>query len=236
MKVFQSSIFRALCAIVVGALLVKYREQTVTWITITIGVIFFISGLISSFVYFSSKRKSDDVEIYDAQGNLISTPSPAFPVVGIGSMILGGLLALAPNSFVNGLMYVLAAILILGALNQYFNLASVVKFARIGYFWWIFPTLILLIGLVAIIKPTVIATFPLLIIGWSMIVYGVVDLINAIKINQCRKAFVKAHPEPEANALPEDTTSQVEDVTSQAEDTAEQKAEDTNSSNTIHFE
>lgn len=36
MKVLQSSILRAIGAIVVGALLVKYREQTVTWITILI--------------------------------------------------------------------------------------------------------------------------------------------------------------------------------------------------------
>ena len=38
MKVFQSSVVRALCAIIVGALIVKYRELTVTWITIAIGV------------------------------------------------------------------------------------------------------------------------------------------------------------------------------------------------------
>ena len=46
MKVIQSSLFRALCAIIVGALLIQYREQTVTWITIAIGVLFFLSGRI----------------------------------------------------------------------------------------------------------------------------------------------------------------------------------------------
>lgn len=47
MKVIHSSIFRAVCAIIVGVLLIQYREQTVTWITIAIGVLFFLSGVIS---------------------------------------------------------------------------------------------------------------------------------------------------------------------------------------------
>lgn len=193
MKVLQSSIFRAICAIVVGVLLVKYREQTVTWITIAIGVIFFVSGLISCIAYFSAKRKStgDDLDIYDAQGNLIAQSKPAFPIVGIGSLILGAILALLPNAFVNGLMYVLAAILILGAVNQFFNLTIATRFAHIGLVWWIVPALILIIGLIAIIKPSVIATAPLLVIGWCMMIYGVVEIINSIKIHQCKKRVIK---------------------------------------------
>ncbi len=194
MKVFQSSVFRAICAIAVGALLIKYREETVTGITIAIGVLFLISGLISCMAYFSAKRRDDTTQVFDAQGNPIAPATPAFPIVGIGSIVLGALLALAPNMFVNGLMYILAAILILGALNQFFNLASATKYARIGFFWWLFPTIILLIGLIAIIKPALIAAAPLFVIGWCMMVYGVVDLINAIKVYRCRKAYEKAHP------------------------------------------
>ena len=58
MKVIQSSLFRALCAIIVGALLIQYREQTVTWITIAIGVLFFLSGVFSLLSYMSAKRSS----------------------------------------------------------------------------------------------------------------------------------------------------------------------------------
>ena len=52
MKTLASSLLRALCAIAVGALLVKYREQTVEWITIAIGVLFFVSGVFSCATYF----------------------------------------------------------------------------------------------------------------------------------------------------------------------------------------
>ena len=182
MKVFQSSIFRALCAIVVGALLVKYREQTVTWITIAIGVIFFVSGVISTVAYLSAKRQAtkEGVEIYDAKGNRLTRPVPPFPIVGLGSIILGAWLALFPNSFVNGLMFVLAGMLILGALNLFFNLAAATRFSSIGCLWWVLPVAIFLVGITALVKPSTIASAPLFIIGWGMMAYGMVDLVNTI--------------------------------------------------------
>ena len=197
MKVLRSSIFRAVCAIVVGALLVKYREQTVTWITVLIGVIFLVSGIISITAWYSAKRKggAEGVDLYDAQGNLLTPPAPPFPIVGLGSVILGAVLALFPNSFVNGLMYILAAMLILGALSQFFNLTVARRFAKIGFVWWIVPTLVLLIGLIAIVKPSFIASAPLLVLGYCMIVYGAVDLIDTIKIHQCRKELRKKSEE-----------------------------------------
>ena len=197
MKVLRSSIFRAVCAIVVGALLVKYREQTVTWITVLIGVIFLVSGIISITAWYSAERKggAEGVDLYDAQGNLLTPPAPPFPIVGLGSVILGAVLALFPNSFVNGLMYILAAMLILGALSQFFNLTVARRFAKIGFVWWIVPTLVLLIGLIAIVKPSFIASAPLLVLGYCMIVYGAVDLIDTLKIHQCRKELRKVKRE-----------------------------------------
>ena len=172
----------------------KYREQTVTWITIAIGVIFFVSGVISTVAYLSAKRQAtkEGVEIYDAKGNRLTRPVPPFPIVGIGSIILGAWLALFPNSFVNGLMFVLAGMLILGALNLFFNLAAATRFSSIGCLWWVLPVAIFLVGITALVKPSTIASAPLFIIGWGMMAYGMVDLVNTIKIHRCRKAFEKA--------------------------------------------
>lgn len=44
MKLLQSSVFRAICAIAVGIMLIKYPDNTVTWITIAIGVLFLFIG------------------------------------------------------------------------------------------------------------------------------------------------------------------------------------------------
>lgn len=146
MKVFQSSVVRALCAIIVGALIVKYRELTVTWITIAIGVLFFLSGVFSCVAYFIARGKISDVQVFDADGRQITGLRPTFPIVGLGSLILGLILALMPNTFVQSLMYILAAMLILGAVTQMVNLVAASRMARIGFYYWIMPALTLLIG------------------------------------------------------------------------------------------
>lgn len=194
MKILQSSIFRAIISIIVGVLLIKYRDETVTWITIAIGVLFFLSGVISLATFYGAKKhyeKLSNVTVTDAEGNMITGEKPNFPIVGLGSLILGVILALMPNTFVTGLMYILAAILILGAINQFVNLATATKFAHVGFFFWIMPSLILLVGLIAVIHPSTIASAPLFVIGWCMLLYGVVECINALKIHACKKSFEK---------------------------------------------
>lgn len=197
MKVFRSSLFRALCAIVIGVLLILYREQTVTWITIAIGVLFFLSGVISVVSYYSAKHHAQETEVYDAEGRLIAGGKPVFPIVGIGSLFLGIILALMPNTFITWLMYILAAVLILGAINQYMNLATVAKGGHVGLVFWLLPSIILMIGIVAIVHPAAIASAPLFIIGWSMLFYGVVECVDAIKINHERKRNVPQQPAPQ---------------------------------------
>lgn len=192
MKVMQSSLVRSLCAVIVGALLVKYREQTVTWMTIAIGVLFFLSGVVSCATYFAARRNSDMPQVFDAEGKQLTGFKPQFPIVGLGSLILGLILALMPTVFVGFLMYILAAILILGAVGQFVSLASVSRMAHIGFYFWIMPSLTLLVGIIAVVYPQGIASAPLFVIGWCLMLYGVVECVNAIKMHQLRKQLEKA--------------------------------------------
>ena len=187
MKRFPKSILRACCAIAGGVVLVQYREQAVMWITVGIGIVFFISAVIS---FIDSEEQ---VELYDAQGRKLGQHRQRrFPVVAVGCGILGSVMALSPGTFVGGLMFVLAALLIAGGAYQLFSLSLATRFARVGLVWWVLPVVILLVGIVALVKPSAIASAPLLIIGWCMMVYGVVDLIDALKIHRCKKQFDKA--------------------------------------------
>lgn len=194
MKVIHSSIFRAVCAIIVGVLLIQYREQTVTWITVAIGVLFFLSGVISLASYWAAKRNAEKMQgqiLSDSNGKPIMGMMPKFPLVSVGSLILGLLLALMPQVFIAWLMFILAFILILGALTQFVNLASAAKMGRVGILFWLFPSVLLLLGLLTIIKPSSIASAPLLIIGWGMLIYGVVELLNAFKISNNKRIWLK---------------------------------------------
>ena len=210
MKWIHGSFFRAICAIIVGVLLIKYREETVRWITVAMGVLFFLSGLISVVIYYSGKKHADDIQVYDAQGKPLTSSRPTFPIVGLGSMILGIILAMMPTTFVTGLTYIFAAILILGAINQYANLAGVTKFCKVGFFYWILPSVILLVGLIAVIKPSWIATAPLFIIGWCMVIYGVAEVLNAIELRIARNHLTNM-TKGEGKAIEEEGTTPQED-------------------------
>ena len=185
-KVLTSSIFRAVCSIIVGALLIKYPNNTVTGITMFIGILFLLPGVFSILTYFNSRRIKH--EIYDAAGKLIAGGKQSFPIVGIGSVILGMLLAVMPGTFVAYLMYVLGFILILGSINQYLSLIHMHKLCRIPIPYYILPTAILLTGLFVLIHPMESAELPLIIIGVCSVVYGISEIINVIK-------FAKVHQE-----------------------------------------
>ena len=209
MKVVHSSLFRAVCAIIIGVLLIQYREQTVTWITIAIGVLFFLSGVISLITYFSAKRTAEKMQgqvLSDANGQIIGT-TPKFPIVGLGSLILGIILALMPNVFISWLMFIISAILILGAITQMANLATAAKMGRVGIIYWLMPSALLLLGILAIIKPSALASAPLLIIGWAMLVYGVVECANTFKISNNRRNWQRKNNQKNNIVVDADSTS-----------------------------
>jgi uncharacterized membrane protein HdeD (DUF308 family) len=191
MKLFQSSIFRAMCAIIVGVLLIKFPKDGVTWLTVAVGVLFLISGIIAVIAYMHARKHASEYTIIDNQGRTIRGGQPTFPIVGAGSIILGLTLALTPGVFINGLMYILGAIMILGGLNLLISLISARRLGAIHWGFWIAPSLVLLTGLFVILKPMESAEMPLLILGWCSLLYGVTELVNALKIHSIRKAANK---------------------------------------------
>ena len=192
MKVLRSSLFRAVCSLIVGVLLIQYPDATVMWITIAIGVLFLLSGVISCATYFNAVRTASAYKITDADGRVVSQGRPPLPVVGLGSLILGALLAIKPAMFVAGLMYVLGAILILGAINQFMALLAARRYGRFSFFYWVCPSLVLLVGLYAIIKPMESAALPLVILGWCSLLYGITEIVNAVKIYSWKKRLEQA--------------------------------------------
>ena len=195
MKILQSSFFRALTAIAIGVLLIKYPDNTVTGIVITIGVLFALSGLISVLTYVIARRHESEYVIYDAQGRQIAGQAPMFPIVGIGSILLGTILAVMPGTFINALMYVIGAILILGAINQYLAIISVRRFGVSSLWFWLCPTLILLFGAFIIIKPMAPLSTAMFFLGWLTLFYGIVEALNSMLFYIGRRRWEKEQEE-----------------------------------------
>ena len=207
MKILQSSVFRAISAIAIGCLLIKYPDNTVTWITVAIGILFLLSGLISLIVYVNARKNVSEFKILDTEGRVIAGEKPTFPIVGVGSLILGALLALTPNVFITALMYIIGGILILGAINQYMNLIIARRYGKVGFGFWVFPSVVLLIGLYVIIKPMAPASMAMLILGWCSLLYGVTELVNSLKFHADKRKYKQAQEVPVAEEIIEEPAS-----------------------------
>ena len=205
MKILQSSVFRSISAIAIGCLLIKYPDNTVTWITVAIGILFLLSGLISLIVYVHARKNVSEFKIMDMNGHVIAGEKPTFPIVGVGSLILGAMLALTPNVFITALMYIIGGILILGAINQFMNLVNARKYGKVSFGFWVFPSVVLLIGLYVIIKPMVPASMAMLILGWCSLLYGVTELVNSLKFHADRRKFRQAQEVPVAEEIIEES-------------------------------
>ena len=166
MKIVQSSFFRAICSIIIGVLLLRYPDNTVTWITLAIGIMFLLSGVFSTLAYLNARKNSSDYVITDIDGSVISKGKPTFPLVGVGSIILGVMLVTSPSVFVEILMYIMGGILILGALNQFMSLYNARRWGKMAWGFWVAPSLILLAGLYVMFQPMEADAMPIVGIGW----------------------------------------------------------------------
>ena len=95
---------------VTGFLLVKYNQGAMTWLTITIGLLFFLSGAVSCIIYYVEKERIEKKKAKAEKEETDALKSPSFPLAGVGSVVLGIILAFMPDTFVIGMVYILAAL------------------------------------------------------------------------------------------------------------------------------
>lgn len=208
MNIIRNSILRAVAALVVGALLIKYPDTTLSGLTIAIGILFLVAGVISLIAWVYQRQKTPSFAVYATDDKALQSTQPMFPVVGLGSLLLGAILALMPETFIRLQMYFVAALLILGSLNLYMNLIAARTFGRVSVGFWLMPTAILLAGIIVMVKPMESAALPLVILGWGMLLFGVVEIICSLKYSQLKHKAERAPEEAEATEYEEAETPQ----------------------------
>ena len=107
---------------------------------------------------------------------------------------MGIILAVMPNTFTTWMVYILSALLILGAVNQFMNLARSRQYARVPVYMWVFPTVSMVVAILLISRPieTDALFFTLKVIGWAFMYYGVLEFVLIIRMYLVRKAYDKA--------------------------------------------
>ncbi len=156
---FKGGIYRAVLAILLGlALLI--------WPADAFGIIAFI---------ISSRNREEHQRSFA-------------PLSGIGSVILGLLLVCLPSTFATVFMFLLGFILVVAAVGQFVTLAAARQFGRIAPVSFLFPVLILIVGIVILFDPFSSAESVFILFGITAVFYGVTDLLNQYSIRKMRKA------------------------------------------------
>ena len=134
-------------------------------------------------------RVMDDGEGGKSKGD---NSQPMFPIVGLGSVLLGLILSLTQTTdFLLWTMYLLGGVLILGGLNLMMNLLSARKMEPVEGLLWIVPVLIVLAALFAMIKGLVPAKTTTTILGITLLVYAFAEMGYSLLFSRIRKRYEK---------------------------------------------
>jgi uncharacterized membrane protein HdeD (DUF308 family) len=161
---------RTIAAILLGTLLLLAPKDAIKLVVITIGVLFIIPGLISLISYFSTEKDN--------------RPAIQFLLAGIGCLLFGIVLVAIPQFFVNLLMYVMGAILLLAGLAQIIKLFKTRNRVSVSGAFYIMPVLIIAAGTIVLFNPEKIATAITIIIGISCLIYGLMELVYRFKFRR----------------------------------------------------
>jgi len=196
MKLFRISFIRALAALVVGVLLLKYDEAVLKGLTIALGIMFLIAGVVSLVGWLNMRRKTASFQLMadakNEQKEKDEGSQPMFPIVGLGSVLLGLILSLTQTAdFLTWAMYLVGGVLVLGGVNLGMNLLSARKMEPIDGLLWIVPALIVIAAVFAMIKGLVPARTTTTILGVTAVVYALAEVAYSVLFYRIRQRFEK---------------------------------------------
>lgn len=203
------AIFRALCALLIGFLLVSNPTKMTVLLVQIIGGLFAVSGLLAIIGYFTARIRQSGFR-------------PVFPIVGVGSLAFGAVLLLLPDKFVDFLMYVMGGLLVLIGIGQIANLINYRKFSPLSWSLFVLPLLLAAAGVLVIVYPIEAASVPFTILGVAYIIYGVGEFLLGIRFYRHRRLYDAAQkdlldvPEAEVVEVIEEDEAVVADNTAEA--------------------
>ena len=177
MKSWLYPVLRIVCILLMGVLLIVYRE---TWAQLLVGILgglLAVYGLVSVVVYLARKSRSDS-------GFFV-------PVAGGACMVLGVLLMVKSKSFIQAIVYVAAALLVAISVSQLVRLVRRNRRLKLSGWFFVVPILALLIAVVALWNPMNIATLPMVLTGVGCVICAIADTIVFILFRRQQKFIEK---------------------------------------------
>ena len=169
MKTIHFSLLRSLFSILIGLLLVMWPELIIENLIMIVGMLFLFPSLYSLLSRLKAYRQKKALSLL-------------FPFESVGAGLLGLWMMVCPSFFVNGIMYVLGFILLLGATFQLSMLCKAKKACAVS--WWVFltPSLVFLIGLYILLNPSDVLANIIIVFGAACLIYGCMELVYSFLV------------------------------------------------------
>ena len=177
-NITQNPLWRSILLLVLGCLLVYFAEDAPKWCVVACGVAFLLPGVVALIGYFASKTED--------------RPIALIPFISVGCIMFGTYMVIYPESFINYLMYTLAALLLVVSSVQCYNIALARRQnMNIHASFFAPPVLLFVCALLIIFYKGEVVKMPFILLGATYIVYGVVELIITILMHRERKRLEK---------------------------------------------
>lgn len=163
-------IVRCISVLLTGVLFLTLGDSALSLLITFVGILFMVPGIVSLVTYFLHRSQH-----------------PIFPFAAMGSFLLGLWLAVSPAFFVSIFMYVLGGILTALGVYQLATLFTSARLLPVAWPLYLFPTLVLLLGLFVLFNPFEAAALPFIIIGIGCIVSAFNDLVAIYRATQTKK-------------------------------------------------
>lgn len=163
----NSSMIRGFVSLFLGLILIIWPDAVSRSIVYVIGGALLVAGIVSFAI--SMKRQKDG-----RYNTFVS-------VNGAVDLVFGLLLVLFPDFFLGILMYLFAAVIIVLGAGQIMNLRYTSKIAKVPFWMYILPVLVLIAGVVIIFNPFGVLSSIFVFSGVVLAVYALAEIFDAWK-------------------------------------------------------
>lgn len=188
MKFIGSYIFRSLCSLLVGLLLLFNAEQMPALIVRLIGLLFLLPGVFGVLTYLYAQFSSSAIV------------RPSFPLMSIGSILFGVFLELYPGEFVSYLVFLMGFLLLLAGINQLLSMFVNRKISPFSFLLMFLPIVLIGVGAYCVTHTSEAAATLFKILGATCIYYGLSDMFLALRTKHYYKVFEREQRKAEEAA------------------------------------
>ncbi len=190
------SITRAAVALVIGLAMVIWPTLAVFTVFRVLGAALIVLGAVSVALAIVNRTSSDTLVM----------------VSGALDIIFGLLLVIYPGFFACLLMYFLGAVMLIFGVGQIVNLSLLRHTVPVGFYWFILPFAIAVLGIVMICDTFKARETLFIVFGFALIAYSATEIVATVCARRAEKALQQTAAQSAAAKILREEASDAEEI------------------------